>query len=637
MRSGRNLRFRVALIGFSVVLVLAWFCYRPALGGDFQLDDRSNLAGLSQVEDWNTALDFVLSGKAGPSGRPVALTTFALQADAWDDDPAAFLRVNILIHLGNAVLLAWFLFRLALLRGTDRGNAALVAGFAAGAWVLMPLLASSSMLVVQRMTTLSATFVFLGLAAYLTARVRLDRQPAMALIAMSASLVTATVLATLSKESGALLPVLVLALELTVLERPSRLAARTWRIWQAIFLLTPLLLILAYLGDRAVYPEAMELRRGYGVWERVLTEAHILWSYLAKATVGIPGQLGVFQTAPEVRRSILDPFTLLASLSWVALFVAAIVWRRRYPLAALAVLWFLAGHLLESSVVPLELYFEHRNYVPVVGPLFAAGSLLVLGPARLRQVATVAAPLFLLLSAYWLFIFASLWGEPSTASRYWALRYPDSVRAVTTMASYQLAEEGPVKALQTIDRFVIRHPEHAYLRIQELNLLCLFSPDQDHGATVRQVKRELADAVFTFTAGDMLSQLFSTVAGGQCRDVDSTVVVSLAETLHGNAPYAADKSYNQFHFKLLAAIARHQGDYAATVGYLREAIAHRPSSELNMMMVTAMAGEGDFDAAEKFIDDALQRQPANPLRAAEWRRDLRWLRAYVRELRATSQ
>ncbi len=54
-----------------------------------------------------------------------------------------------------------------------------------------------------------------------------------------------------------------------------------------------------------------------------------------------------------------------------------------------------------------------------------------------------------------------------------------------------------------------------------------------------------------------------------------------------------------------------------------------------MMMVTALAGDGNFDAAEKFIDDALQRTPANPVRAVRWRRDLERLRAYVRELEAS--
>ena len=46
----------------------------------------------------------------------------------------------------------------------------------------------------------------------------------------------------------------------------------------------------------------------------------------------------------------------------------------------------------------------------------------------------------------------------------------------------------------------------------------------------------------------------------------------------------------------------------------------------------ALGGAGDFDAANEFIDDADSNSPANPARAAKWRRDLDSLRAYVREL-----
>ena len=42
-------------------------------------------------------------------------------------------------------------------------------------------------------------------------------------------------------------------------------------------------------------------------------------------------------------------------------------------MAAFAVLFFLAGHILESSIFPLELIFEHRNYLPSFGPWFALG------------------------------------------------------------------------------------------------------------------------------------------------------------------------------------------------------------------------------------------------------------------------
>jgi hypothetical protein len=242
-----------------------------------------------------------------------------------------------------------------------------------------------------------------------------------------------------------------------------------------------------------------------------------------------------------------------------------------------------------------------------------------------------------LVNTYFLYVFASLWGEPSLASRHWAMTYPHSVRAFGTLASYQLDEEGPLRTLQTIDRFVIAHPQHAYLRLQELNLLCRYAPDASRVQVMEQLDRELPNVDFTYTAGKMLSQLFDGIVVTDCPDVSLERVVALARVLRSNPRYAADPVYNQFHYKLLAGIARYQGDQAATIDNLRKALTYGPSGELNMMMVTALAGNGDFDAAHDFIDDAKDNAPVNPLRAITWHRDLDGLRAYIDELEKLQQ
>ncbi len=623
---------RLSLFGFAIVLLLAWFCYRPALSGDFQLDDRANLSGLQHIEDASTLADFVLAGASGPSGRPLALLTFALQADAWDAGARPFLVANILIHLLNALLLASCLYCLTRAQDVDRDRSAMVAVLAAGIWVLMPLLATSSLAVIQRMTTLSATFVLLGLLGYLLARRRIEQAPSSALPWMSASLVIGTGLGLLAKETALLLPAYVLVLEVTVLRRPQALASRYWRGWQAVFLGLPCALVLAYLALRANYPEWTVARHGFTAWERLLSELPVLWLYLKKAFVGLPATLGIYQAPPGICRSLLEPVVLLSAVAWIAAFGAAVAYRRRWPLFALAVLWFLTGHILESTVLSLELYFEHRNYLPIVGPVYAVAFTAVLGRGLARRVALAITPLWLLGNAGFLYYFASLSGDPSASSRYWAMQYPDSVRAVTTMATYQLAEEGPVRALQTLDRFAGQQPRYGYLRIQELNLRCRIMPDADHRVVLQQLERLLPGVNFTFTAGRMLSQLFDSVVATNCRGVDPGTVAALAESLRGNPRYAQHPAYNQFHHKLLAGIARHSGDLEQTISELERAIGYGASSELNMLMVATLGSAGDFDAARTFIDAARSAAPLNPVRSIAWRRDLDILRDYIDEL-----
>jgi len=313
------------------------------------------------------------------------------------------------------------------------------------------------------------------------------------------------------------------------------------------------------------------------------------------------------------------------------LLAASIVWRRRYPLFALAVLWYLAGHLIESTVVPLELYFEHRNYIPIIGPLFALGGCLFLNPPR-GQVVGVLVLVFAICNAWFLYSFASLSGAPSFAARYWAATYPASQRAVARMTMYQAIEEGPVRAIETIDKFVSEQPQHAYMRIPQLNLLCQHAPDQDHRKVVEQLERELPKIDFTFSAAAMLFELYSNAAGSTCKGVKIETVISLATVLRTNPRYTNEPLYNQAYQKMLAAIARQQGDYAALIDHLQQAITYWPWPDLNVMMVMAMGGAGKFDAARDFIDDAEARAPVNPARALMWRRDLQGLRGYIRQL-----
>jgi len=637
MTKSRVTPTQLSLLGFIAVLLIAWVCYRPALSGAFQLDDADNLSGLAAVEGTASAANFILSGTAGPSGRPLALLSFVMQADEWEQGAEAFLRVNILIHMLNAMLLAACFYRLSLLKSVVRHKAAVIATVAASMWVVMPLLASASLHVVQRMTTLSASFVLLGLFAYLFWRAGIEDKPRKAIIGMSVSLVIGTGLATLAKETGLLLPLYVLVLEATVLNRPKSIEHRQWRAWQAVFLALPVLFVVTYLSSRIAYPDWLVVRRGFTVGERLMTESQILWVYLQKAIHGVPAELGIYQTMPPLSRSLLEPLTLLSLLTWLVLFVLSVVWRRRYPLAALALLWFLGGHLLESTVLPLELYFEHRNYLPIAGPLFALTAFLALGSGVYRKALAVLAPLYIVVSTFSLYGFASLSGDPSTSSRYWATKYPDSVRAVTTMATYQLTEEGPVRALDTLDQFVVRHPQHAYLRIQELNLRCLFLPQEDHTPVIDELRHELPGVEFTYTASTMLSQLFSTVIETDCNGIAFADVSELARLLRDNPRYGQVPGYNQFHHKLMAGIARQRGNLEDTIDELEKAISYQGSAELNMMMVTTLGGAGEFDAARSFISNALNNGPRNPLARIAWRKDLENLGAYIDELERYSQ
>jgi hypothetical protein len=618
-------------VAIIALLATGWLVYRPALSGTFLLDDHANLAGLQSVEDSRSALYFVLSGDAGPLGRPLALASFLPHASAWGLDATPFLRVNIFIHLLN-VLLVFLLSRLlGKLVLHDRRDITMFS-FATGAmWLFMPLLASSSLLIVQRMTTLSATFVLSGLNAYLIVRGRLESRPNPTLLPLSLTLVVATLLATFTKENGALLPVFVLVLEATILNPPQNLPKLRWNAWRSVCLALPTFVVFAFLLFQLPYSADVVTTRDFTASERLLSEARILWEYLCNAFFPWGGNLGPFHESRPTSNPFSEPLSVLALIAWLGLAAISIRNRRRYRVAAFATLWFLAGHLLESTTIPLELYFEHRNYLPIIGPVFALCYLAVLVAARYRLLSRVALGAYIALNAITLLGITSMWGKPLLAAAYWHERDPASVRAATTLATQQLSTIGPDDAVRTLREFAVHNPRHAYIRIPELNLACALDPRGDHSELLEYLRSELPSTEYSMTVGEMLDQLLSRAAPGNCASVDPATVMGLAAAVMENPRFRGSIRYNQFHHTLLARIAKVSGDTDATLDHLARAIEIAPSDELNMMMITTLVTAERFEEAHQFIDNASDNLPLLPLRRYNSKKNLEELQTYVNE------
>ncbi len=107
--------------------------------------------------------------------------------------------------------------------------------------------------------------------------------------------------------------------------------------------------------------------RDFSLWQRLLTESRVVVSYLSLLLDPRPSRLSLTHDV-SVSRSLLDPpTTLLAICFLVGLLGFALASSRRHRVASFAALWFFANLALESSVIPLELMYEHRLYLPMFG------------------------------------------------------------------------------------------------------------------------------------------------------------------------------------------------------------------------------------------------------------------------------
>jgi len=128
----------------------------------------------------------------------------------------------------------------------------------------------------------------------------------------------------------------------------------------------------------------------------------------------------------------LSPLTsLLGAIGLGAMILVAILVRMRAVLFSLGILWFFVMHLLVSSVIPLELVYEHRNYMGSIGIFLAVFALLFTGKAEdsLKTIRYALAFAVITLYAGLTFMRANEWAEPVRLAHFESSRHPDSPRA----------------------------------------------------------------------------------------------------------------------------------------------------------------------------------------------------------------
>lgn len=418
----------------TVIVALLGLIYQSGLNGPFVFDDAPHITQNQQLhiqhlsihdleQAWNSSL------APRPWHRPLSQLTFGINHALSGLSPFAFKFTNLLIHLINGLLIFVLSRRLMAVYwqvGNSERRVLLFAAFTAAIWLLHPLQVSTVLYAVQRMAQLSTLFILLSLWLYVAGREK-QANGQSGFVAIIASLLLAG-LGVLAKENTVLLPAYLLVLELTLLRtlKPVRHDSELKLVWLfgiALPLIGGLLFALTHPGY-FVYDA-----RPFTLEERGLTELRVLWFYLQMIVLPDITQMGLHHDDFVLSHSLLEPAnTLIALMAWLLTLIAALLFSRRYPIAAFAILFFLAAHALESSVLPLELVFEHRNYLALLGPAMALAALFTLPLGNRYLLPTLGLVVCLALAAAsWLRV--QDWRDQVRFTFAEVLHHPDSKRA----------------------------------------------------------------------------------------------------------------------------------------------------------------------------------------------------------------
>lgn len=506
------------LLFTSVAAVVVYFVYLPALSGPFLFDDAINIPQTKIDQfSWSELWRVVTSNQSGMLGRPLPVATFSVNYLIGDGSPYGFKIVNLLLHIICGCLLYVILRSILFVTEFEspwasKADSTTFAALVALIWLLHPLQLSGVMYVVQRMNIMATLFVFLSLLMFIFSRIlqikSFDGQSRIRVNLGFIACAFFAVLACLSKENGILVFTYLFLLETLIFRfringQPNREYIRVFWLVAGIGMLAVVVFLWIYFTQQKGHPGF--LVRDFTLVERLLTQPGVILGYLSQILLPNIEQMSLYHDDRSVIRTINSAFVIPTALL-IILCVGGWWVRRTLPIVSLGIGLFICSHLLESTIFPLELMFEHRNYIGLSGIAMAVVYLVV----QLRR--WIDSRVHLLLLGFTIAVLSfqtysrSLeWSSELSHNAIAARSKPESVRAQTTYAITLLRQSRGEEAKAVMENALARGLDDAYF---SLNLIALNASNQavediDITRAVAALDRATINLGHTFTLIDL--------------------------------------------------------------------------------------------------------------------------------------
>lgn len=349
--------------------ILVFHIYAHSKDGPFVFDDLHNIADNPHIQisrlDWESLK--VAAFESPLPTRPVANISFALNYYFNQLDPKGFRLVNVLIHLGNGLLLLLFLkatLRTTVFREHKERTNRFMPFAAVTIWIINPIHTQSVSYIVQRMNSLATLFYLLAFLLYVYARLSSEPRSRWALFGGSC---LAFLLSLGSKENSITLPFFVFLYEWYFFRDLNYDWLKKNYFW-------PLAILIFWLGMVAIYfnfhPDVPLLLgdelNNLPLMQKFMTQSRVIIFYIFLILFPHPSRLNLDHNFPVSFSPLDPPTTLLAMLAIIVIFVSAVLCARRERLLSFCILWFLGNLVIESSMIGLDMVFEHRTYLPSI-------------------------------------------------------------------------------------------------------------------------------------------------------------------------------------------------------------------------------------------------------------------------------
>lgn len=599
------------LLAAAMTVLVYW----TGLSGPLLVDDFNEL---EPIASWlNGTIPFgevLFNNTSWVTHRSLSMATLAANAAWLGYSPASFKLGNLVVHLACGLAGYGWLQSLLSRDGTI-GRQQLVAALLATAWLLHPLNVSTVLYAVQRMAQVATLCCLLGMWLYVHVRASMQtRHRTRDWFYLLLGIPALTLVGIQGKQNAVVLPLLCLVIELAYFQRP-----RNWptsvRVFFATTVAAPAVLAALVLLLRPQVLLADYSMYEFGLTDRLLSEARVLCDYLRLLLVPYPPAMGVYTDDFAASTGLLSPpATLLAIGLLTVVSVVSIRWRASLPTLFAGWFLFLAGHVVESSVLPLELYYEHRNYLPAFGILLAVAGLVTAAGRRLDAKGlrsgriggiTIAAALAML--ALQTHGRARVWGDAATLATSALRAHPNSVRANLGYLSIA-AVSGPAVYDRALDS-AFRSPDRrvrASAGMFRLIVKCERGQDSSPSELLWVIKEHPAHI-------DILERIsFRTLAeqvsNKGCRGLGRTNVADAMVSVADRASAQPESLIFKWAMRNDAArLYAGAGAWSEALRQARIAWTHSGSTEIVEVLVLALLEKGEVDHAEQIYREAALR------------------------------
>jgi len=594
-------------IALLLLLVLIFLVYSNSFDASWHMDDLPNITQNPRIHIKKLGADEIagtffanpVPGRYNQLYRPVACLTFALNWYFGKQEVHGYHTVNVTIHFLTAFFLyltVLAVFKTPNLKNRYAGSEGFIALFAAALWAVNPVQTQAVDYIVQRMTMLAAMFYILCIGFYV--RGRISRFPVYRGVGF-AGCILSYILAMGSKENAAILPLCLLLVEIVFFQNPHPSKTTKRIFWYAIgsgFLVFLIAVLFFLKGELFSFFDGYA-GRPFSLGQRLLTEPRILIFYLSQLFFPLASRLSI-QHDIAISTSMVAPWTTLPAIALVFfLIVFGVLNIKKRPLAAFAVLFFFLNQLIESTVLPLELIFEHRNYLPSLFIFLPVAS----GAKRLLDnYAEYHHGVFRLLAFCMVLVLMGLGINTYTRNRVWAtpkslwedamVKAPKSSRPYQNIAGYYLKTGNYNFALRLHHKALSLYdpkPKHS-LAASLNNSGIIYTKMEQYGRAIRFYKKALV------------------VYPGHEKTLHNLVVALVQLGEWSQALQYADlllsKYYRVNYLNLKGFILIKQKKSAEAVRYLLKAFKMAPGNRniaINLGMALSLTGR--FEPAEQML------------------------------------